>query len=112
MCAGTSAFFAADIQPIFTKNCTQRGCHGSISPKEGLQLISGKAYSNLVGVPSEQCSARLRVAAGAPASSYLLDKLTNRNVCIGSQMPKAGTSLPQGDIDKIAAWICGGAKND
>jgi hypothetical protein len=38
-----------------------------------------------------------------------LQKLTNTNLCFGTQMPKSGRSLPQSEVDLIAAWICSGA---
>jgi hypothetical protein len=52
------------------------------------------------------------VKPGAPASSYLMDKLLGANLCMGSQMPKAGQSLPSTQIDTIRNWICQGAPNN
>lgn len=75
---------------------------------EGLDLTSGAGYAHLVGVASSQCANRLLVSPGAPAESYLLDKLLGQNICSGSQMPKAG-SLPAADIEAVTSWICSGA---
>jgi hypothetical protein len=41
-----------------------------------------------------------------------MDKLLGANLCSGSQMPKAGQSLPAGDLAKISDWICQGAKQN
>jgi hypothetical protein len=41
-----------------------------------------------------------------------MNKLMGVNLCFGSQMPKAGVSLAQQELDAIGAWICGGAAND
>jgi hypothetical protein len=75
-----------------------------------MNLSSGSAYSNLVGVRARQCTdGRLRVAQGDPAKSYLMNKLMGVNLCFGTQMPKAGTSIPQAQLETIGAWICAGA---
>jgi len=111
-CGSAGASFAADIQPILTESCAVRGCHGSVAPKEGLDLSPGAAYGNLVGVPSGQCGGRPLVAPGDPAGSYLMDKLLGVDLCFGTRMPKADSTLPQAQLDAIGAWICQGAKND
>jgi hypothetical protein len=112
-CSGTAVSFASVIQPILTTNCTASGCHAGNMPKEGLDLSSGKAYGALVGVASSQCNNGLkRVLPGDPAKSYLVDKLLGTNLCSGSQMPKAGTSIPAKDLEAITNWICNGAPNN
>ena len=52
------------------------------------------------------------VDPGSPSTSYLMQKLLGTDICTGTQMPKAGASLPSGDIDLIAAWICVGAPDN
>jgi hypothetical protein len=104
--------FAADIEPILAANCAGRGCHGSVAPKEGLNLTRGAAYGRLVGVESGQCQGRLLVEPGDPAGSYLMDKLLGVDLCAGTRMPKADSSLPKAQLDAIGAWICAGARND
>jgi hypothetical protein len=81
-------------------------------PAQSLSLESGKAFAELVGVPADECASRLLVRPGSPAGSYLMDKLYGANLCTGSQMPKAGTSIPAAQIDAIRAWICQGALNN
>jgi hypothetical protein len=88
------------------------GCHAGARPAEGMSLETGKAFAELVNVASSQCGARLRVKPGAPTSSYLMDKLLGTNLCTGSQMPKAGTSIPSTQLDAIRGWICEGAPNN
>lgn len=76
-------------------------------------MESAKAYAELVNVASSQCSdKRLLVVPGSPATSYLMQKLLNVNLCSGSQMPKSGQSLPAAQLDKISGWICSGAPNN
>lgn len=113
-CADTGSIsFQNDVQPIFTANCATRGCHSGLRPQEGLDLSPGNAYGATVGVATTQCSGRrVRVSPGDPSQSYLMNKLLGKNICTGSQMPKAGTSLSQSDLDTIGAWICAGAANN
>ena len=108
-CSGDPLSYGADIEPIITANCLGMACHGGVKPQGDLDLRAGSGYGDLVGVPSGECSNRLRVAAGDPASSYLLDKLNGTNLCLGTPMPKAGQSLPPAQIDAITSWICHGA---
>jgi hypothetical protein len=107
-CGTTTVSFQNDVQPIFTASCNNAGCHSGARPKEGLSLESGKAHAALVGVASTQCSQPL-VTAGNVAQSYLMDKLLGVDLCSGSQMPKAGQSLPAAEIALISDWICQGA---
>lgn len=100
------------MQPIFTANCTSNGCHSGTRPAESLTLEAGKSFAELVNGASSECGARKLVAPGAPSSSYLMDKLLGTNLCSGSQMPKAGTSIPSTQIDLIRGWICQGAPNN
>ena len=84
-----------------------------MKPKEGLALEATKSYAELVNVAASQCGGKRKlVAPGSPSSSYLLQKLLNVDICTGTQMPKAGQSLPQKQIDIISSWICSGAPNN
>jgi hypothetical protein len=104
---GPTVSFANQIQPLFNASCTT-GCHGGKRPAGGLSLAEGAAYAELVNVTST-CSGRKHVLPGAPASSYLINKLTGLDMCSGSVMPKAGGELPSVQIELIRAWICQGA---
>ncbi len=103
--------FGADIAPILDAGCASRGCHDRTA-KANLELTASVAFAQLVGTPASQCPERSRVVAGDPSQSYVMQKLLGQNLCQGSQMPKAGQSLPQADLDAIGAWICQGAQNN
>ena len=112
-CGTASVSFGGAVQPIFTSNCASNGCHTGGAPKEGLSLVSGAAYWNLVNVAAKECSdGRVRVKPGDPSSSYLMQKLLGVKPCSGAQMPKAGTSLPTAREQTISNWICEGAPNN
>jgi hypothetical protein len=51
----------------------------------------------------------LRVKAGDPTDSYLIQKLQNSSGIVGAQMPFGGPYLPQATIDFIRQWIMNGA---
>jgi hypothetical protein len=111
--ASSSVSFKADVAPILDGACTSAGCHTGVRPKEGLGLDASDAYAELVNVATAQCGGKRKlVVPGSPSTSYLMHKLLNIDVCTGSQMPKAGQSLPQTDLDAISGWICAGAPNN
>ncbi len=101
----------ADFQSIqdnvFTPICTK--CHIGANAPEGLQLDEAHSYALLVGVPSAEVPGALRVKAGDPTNSYLIQKLENASGIVGAQMPFGGPYLPQSTIDVIAQWITHGA---
>ena len=41
-----------------------------------------------------------------------MHKLLGTYICAGTQMPKAGSSLPKQELDVVGAWICAGAPNN
>jgi hypothetical protein len=111
--ASVSVSFKADIAPVLDSACTSAGCHTGARPKEGLSLEVSAAYADLVGVTASQCGGKRKlVVPGSPSSSYLMQKLLNVDVCSGTQMPKAGQSLPAAQLDAISSWICAGAPNN
>lgn len=108
---GATVSFANQVQPIFTSTCASGGCHSGTRPSANLSLSSGASYKELVNVVSS-CAGRLLVVPGAVPSSYLMNKLLGSDLCSGSKMPKAGTSLPSMEIAAISGWICEGAPNN
>jgi hypothetical protein len=76
---------------------------------ESLNLSSGSAYANLVGVPCQECSSRMRVLSCNPSTlqSYMVAKITGTNICSGSQMPK-GAPLTSTQQQTIIDWIAQG----
>lgn len=108
---GAAVSFSADVQPIFDASCGDNACHGGVAPAEGLDLSPGTAYAALVGIAASQCANRLRVAAGDPDSSYLIDKLRGVDLCSGTRMPK-GAPLPGAQIQLIVDWVAQGAPDN
>lgn len=100
-----------DIQAsVFTPTCA--GCHSgptSGSLPSGMDLSSADAsFAALVGVSSIQQAAILRVAAGDPDNSYLIQKLEG-TAATGQRMPVGGPFLDQAVVDDIRQWISDGA---
>lgn len=105
--------FGSTLQTIFNGKCTDAGCHTGMKPAANMLLSAGKSYAALVGAPTDGCSgSKLRVKAGSPSESYLLNKLTGAGMCSGSVMPKTGGELSAAQIDQFRAWICNGAPNN
>ena len=86
-------------------------CHRGATPPAGLLLdTEANAFTQLVGVPAQQCaSGRLRVRAGEPGASYLVNKLTGMDLCAGQRMPRGGPFLSDASIDTVRQWITDGA---
>lgn len=98
----------AAVLAIFdAKGCAGQGCHGGARPSQGIALGSTSAIESMIGVASTQCANKLLVAAGQPASSYLVNKLTGVEMCGGSQMPKGAPALTSAQLDTVRAWISG-----
>jgi hypothetical protein len=110
-CPGTGVSFSQTIEPLLDSKCTGMGCHSFPAPASFMNLSAGNSFSSLVGVDSEQCADRKRVAPSQPGDSYLMDKLNGVNLCFGTQMPKLG-SVSQAEIDSVSEWICRGALDD
>jgi hypothetical protein len=105
--AALSADFQSIQDNVFTPICTR--CHIGANAPEGLQLDQAHSYALLVGVPSAEVPGVLRVKAGDPTDSYLIQKLQNSNGIVGAQMPFGGPYLAQTTIDFIKQWITNGA---
>ena len=96
---------------ILSQRCT--GCHtgnGRFLPGV-MNLTEGNSYASLVGVPSIERPALMRVAPGDPENSYLYHKLEGEDIT-GQRMPLNGTPLTKGQIDVIERWIEIGAPNN
>jgi hypothetical protein len=97
---------------IFTPRCALPGCHGGAPVAQGLSLEEGLAYSNLVGVPSTELPAFLRVDPGDAADSYLFMKLAGDRRIAGDPMPLVGDPLGLAELDSIRQWIESGAPDN
>jgi hypothetical protein len=105
-CGTKPVSLANDIKPHLS--CGAELCHG---------FLSANPYSWWVGKPSTTCmDGRLLVTPGDPSKSYVLNKLTNHDLCSGSPMPKSldgnYNPLPTDVLQAINDWICQGAKNN
>src|SRR5690606_35042985 len=72
---GTSALeptFASIQENVFTPICT--ACHIGATAPQGLRLDEANSYGLLVGVASAEQPSILRVEAGDPSNSYLIQK--------------------------------------
>ena len=98
------------MYPIFSANGCP-GCHSMMGRAAELDLSSASvAHTNLVGAGSSQCGpGRARVVAGSPETSYLINKLTDVDMCAGLPMPRGRDPLTAAQIELIRAWIAGGA---
>src|SRR5262245_52529378 len=94
---------------VFSPMCEQ--CHSGASAPHGLRLDPANSYAMLVGVPSDEVSSILRVKAGDPAGSYLIQKLEG-TASEGERMPAGLPALPRATIDVIRQWIADGAVQD
>jgi mono/diheme cytochrome c family protein len=105
-----SADFQSIQDNVFTPICTR--CHIGANAPEGLQLDQAHSYALLVGVPSAEAPSVLRVKAGDPTNSYLIQKLQGGVNITGKQMPLGGPYLSSAQILQIAQWISAGSQND
>ena len=102
--------FANDIQEIFNRRgCSGSSCHGS-AQSAGLDLRTGNAYGELVGVTATESGLK-RVEAGDAAASYLVVKVEGTQTT-GDQMPLGGQPLDATDLQNIKNWVNQGAKNN
>src|SRR5580693_5992197 len=101
-----SADFESIQENIFTPICSV--CHAGASAPEGLRLDAADSYNLLVGVPSTEVPALLRVKPGDPVNSYIIQKLQG-HAAVGAQMPFGGPYLSADTIAFIQQWITNGA---
>ena len=104
-----SATFSSIQTNVFTPICAT--CHAGAAAPHGLRLDAANSYALLVGVASDEQPAILRVKAGDPNNSYLVQKIMG-TAATGERMPAGLAALPQATIDAIRQWITDGALND
>jgi hypothetical protein len=106
-----SADFASIQADIFTPICSV--CHIGGGAPEGLRLDATDSFNLLVGVPSTEVPALLRVKPGDPDNSYIIQKLEG-HAAVGAQMPFGCPStqpcLTTSTIAFIRQWITDGAQ--
>jgi hypothetical protein len=91
------------VTRIFVVQCGDGGCHGALSPQQGLDLVSPGVASRVVGVAAKGCVATLADPKN-PQNSLLYQKLAPKPPC-GSQMPLARTPLSTADASCLLNWI-------
>ena len=109
--ADTLVSFSNQIQPIFDSNCAVTGCHAGSTPQDGMSLVAGQSYANLVNIPSIEVSNYDRVKPFYPDSSYLYFKITGNSIA-GPRMPYLRPPLPDSLIQTVRTWIQQGARNN
>ena len=108
---GPPKSLSADVQPIFTGNCTS--CHTGVTAPKGLDLSAGNAFAKLVDVPSVEDPEVNRVLPGNPNQSYLFWKITdNDGIGLTEPMPLGGYPMSQRNIRMIQRWIEQGAPDN
>lgn len=96
-CSPDTVYFARDILPLFTANCTGTDCHNSPKPADGIDLTSyAKALSSGKIKPYNP--------DGSDVYEVLLETDPKK------RMPPSG-SLPADKIALIQKWIKQGAKD-
>lgn len=98
--------YSEDIQPIFNSTCGGSGCHIDRSTS-GVNLTSYNTVMNSVG---SQYGSNI-VLPGEPNESPIVDKI-EPNPENGNRMPSGGPYLTADEINKIKAWIEGGAEDN
>ncbi|MES2301231.1 MAG: hypothetical protein V4521_04010 [Pseudomonadota bacterium] len=102
--------YQADIVPLLESQCAT--CHLTGDEAGGMSLVGDAALGFLVGKPSQEAPAILRIAPGEPDKSYLVMKLEGTHIAqggSGAQMPFGGAPLSATQITKIRQWIATGA---
>ncbi len=108
--------FAAIEAAIFDRHgCRATACHGA-SIAGGLDLSPGRAWDNLIDVPST-ASALPRVLPGDRRRSFLYDKLAAATdpggvAIAGSPMPVGAAPLSADELEGVRLWIQGGAPRE
>ena len=98
---------------IFDVSCTS--CHTDVgrNPSAGLNLKSGAAFANLVGVASSNSPGAVRVIVGNANGSYIVQKLEGAPGIVGMRMPRTGPPfLSDALIKMVRDWITAGALNN
>ncbi len=117
---------AGDLEPtltnvqaeVFTPSCAFSTCHGEGDGSANLLLAEGSSHADLVGVPAEgdatsgaPADGSVRVVAGDPDGSYLVQKLQTTGTFVGDIMPDPA-GLDAERLALVRAWIEAGAKDD
>ncbi len=97
--AATPVDFARDIQPIFETHCLD--CHGDDTQKNGLRL------DTVHGILKGSDSGEPLFLRGSSADSLIIRMVTSTDPA--HRMPPKGARVPEPEVDRLRAWIDGGA---
>ena len=100
--------YATMIQPIFDSACVR--CHAR--GRSFLDLSSGQSAASLIGVPSAQDPALIRVVPRSPTQSLLRGKVQCVLPGVGARMPLDALPLSLVQQALIYDWIVAGAPLD
>lgn len=112
--AASGPTFSQQIQAqILNPACVSCHTDEGRTPAAGLNLRSGTAHGQLVGVASSRKPGAVRVIAGNPSGSYLVQKLEGAPDIVGLRMPLTGPPfLTDAQVALIRLWIQNGAPNN
>jgi mono/diheme cytochrome c family protein len=111
--APTVTFSTQIQQQILTPACVACHTDDGRTPAAGLNLKSGSAHGQLVGVASSAKAGAIRVIPGNPSGSYLVQKLEGAPDIMGLRMPRNGPPyLTDAQVALIRQWIQNGAPNN
>lgn len=110
---GEGVTWSSRVSKILEANCG--GCHSSVNPDAGLDLLSESAYERLLE-PSTQKPELNLVEPGDYENSYLWHKIAGDPDIVGLPMPynplTGEGSLTQAELGDIQTWIANGAQKD
>jgi hypothetical protein len=113
VCNPARPSLGANVQPIFTANCTYAGCHSGALPQSGMSLEEGASAASL----SQKALASprtLRVKPGSLKKSYLAKGLFGVGAVqmpdgCPNVIPPIERCLSDVEIYTVLAWIQAGA---
>lgn len=110
---GEGVTWSRRVQKVLQANCG--GCHGGVSPAEGLDFNAPDAYARLITASKQRPELKL-IEPGDPARSYLWLKLIDDPSIVGQLMPidplLGARRLRPAELNDIKAWIDNGAVED
>jgi len=98
--AAEAPSYYRDVRPVLQRNC--QGCHQPSLKSSGLDVTSFAEFAR-----GGRRGAAFR--AGAAADSLILKYMRGE---MQPAMPMGAPPLPKDQIEAVAAWIAGGAKDD
>ncbi len=103
--APASTDLEARVVNLFEQSCARAGCHAGPVAQMDMFLTSSQYYASTVDVFSTERPDLKRVDPGNPEQSYLLMKVNGSADIVGLQMPMAGETLSQDEIQLLEDWI-------